>query len=68
VALHRLVGAATGAFTPGQSIGFDGMQFQYSGATAVGDSFTVAPSTNQSVFTTIANLISTLKTRYRVQI
>jgi flagellar hook-associated protein 3 FlgL len=48
-------------FTSGQSIAFDGMQVSLQGAPATGDSFTVAPSTNQSLFTTISNLINTLK-------
>jgi flagellar hook-associated protein 3 FlgL len=38
------------------------MQVSVSGAPANGDSFTLAPSTSQSIFTTIQNLISTLRT------
>ena len=56
------VGAASGTYTPGQAISFDGMQVSISGAPANGDSFTLAPSTNQSVFQTISNMITTLKT------
>lgn len=49
-------------FTSGQAIAFDGLQFNIQGAPAAGDSFTVAPSANQSVFTTITNMINTLNT------
>jgi flagellar hook-associated protein 3 FlgL len=54
------VGAVNASFTSGQSISFDGLQFNVTGAPADGDTFTVAPSTNQSVFTTLSNLIDTL--------
>src|SRR6185312_7584195 len=48
------------AYTSGQTIAFDGLQFDIQGAPADNDSFTVKPSSNQSIFTTIANLINTL--------
>jgi flagellar hook-associated protein 3 FlgL len=47
-------------YTSGQSISFNGIQFSITGAPANGDQFSVAPSTNESVFTTISNLINTL--------
>jgi flagellar hook-associated protein 3 FlgL len=50
------------AYTSGQSISFNGIEFNIQGAPNSGDTFTVAPSTNQSMFTTITNLINTLKT------
>ena len=50
------------AFTSGQPISFNGVQFDIQGAPANGDQFTVKPSTNESVFTTISNLINTLNT------
>lgn len=50
------------AYTSGQPITFNGIQFDIQGAPASGDTFTVAPSTNESVFTTISNLINTLNT------
>jgi flagellar hook-associated protein 3 FlgL len=50
------------AYTSGQNISFNGIQFNISGAPANGDTFTVQPSTNESVFTTIQNLINTLNT------
>jgi len=49
-------------YTPGASISFDGMSLDIKGAPANGDSFTVEPSEKQSVFTTITNLIKTLRT------
>lgn len=49
-------------YTSGQAITFNGIQFDISGAPANGDSFTVKPSSNESVFATIQNLINTLNT------
>jgi flagellar hook-associated protein 3 FlgL len=54
------VGAVNAPFTSGQSISFDGLQFNVTGAPGDGDTFTVKPSSNQSVFTTLSNLIDTL--------
>lgn len=48
-------------YVSGQAISFDGMQVSIQGTPAAGDSFTIAPSTNQSMFTTISNLITALK-------
>jgi len=48
------------AYTSGQSISFDGLQFDVSGVPANGDQFTVAPSGSQSIFTTLKNLIGVL--------
>ncbi len=50
------------AYVSGQAITFDGMQFDVSGAPSNGDQFTVAPSGNQSIFTTLTNLITALST------
>ncbi len=52
--------AVSGTYTPGQSIAFDGLQFEISGAPANGDTFGVKPSANQSIFQTVADLITTL--------
>jgi len=52
----------SGTYTDGQSIAFRGVQVTLNGQPASGDSFTVAPSTNQSVFTTVQNLVSALQT------
>lgn len=49
-------------YTAGAAISFDGISFDVKGAPADGDSFSVTPSQKQSVFTTITNLIQTLKT------
>lgn len=49
-------------YTAGAAIAFDGISFDVKGAPADGDTFTVAPSQKQSVFTTITDLINTLKT------
>jgi flagellar hook-associated protein 3 FlgL len=52
---------ASGTYTSGQAITFAGLQVTLSGAPANGDSFAVAPSTDQSVFTTVQNLANALQ-------
>jgi flagellar hook-associated protein 3 FlgL len=52
---------AAGTYTSGQTIAFGGLQVTLSGAPAVGDAFAVAPSTNQSIFTTVQNLVTALQ-------
>lgn len=52
--------SAGNAYTSGQAISFDGIQFEVSGSPADGDTFAVAPSTNQSIFTTLRDLINVL--------
>jgi flagellar hook-associated protein 3 FlgL len=54
--------AAGTPYVSGQVISFDGLQLDVTGAPASGDVFTVAPSTNESIFQTISNLITALKT------
>jgi flagellar hook-associated protein 3 FlgL len=49
------------AYTAGAAIAFDGMSFDIKGAPANGDQFSVQPSQKQSVFTSITNLIQTLR-------
>jgi flagellar hook-associated protein 3 FlgL len=49
------------AYTSGQAIGYDGGQLTLTGQPANNDAFNVAPSTNQSVFTTVQNLITALQ-------
>lgn len=49
-------------YVSGQAISFDGIQFDITGAPANGDTFTVAPSSNESVFKTISDLINVLNT------
>jgi flagellar hook-associated protein 3 FlgL len=55
------VAVTTGTYTDGQAISFDGLQVTLSGAPATNDTFAVAPSTNQSVFTTVQNLVNALQ-------
>lgn len=50
------------AYTSGGAITVAGMQVAISGPAANGDQFTLAPSSSQSVFKTIADLIATLET------
>jgi flagellar hook-associated protein 3 FlgL len=52
--------SAGNPYVSGQAINFDGMQFDIKGAPVNGDVFTVAPSTNESVFKTISDLINAL--------
>jgi len=52
--------SAGNAFTPGQPIAFDGLQFDVTGAPANTDTFTVTPSEKQSIFTTLTTLIDSL--------
>lgn len=53
---------ATGQdYVAGTAITLPGIQFALTGAPAGGDTFAVAPSTRQSVFTTVQDLIATLR-------
>ncbi|PXW85424.1 flagellar hook-associated protein 3 FlgL [Nitrosomonas sp. Nm84] len=49
-------------YVQNNTISFDGMQLNIKGAPANGDKFTVSPSSNQSVFETVSNLITALET------
>ncbi len=53
---------ANGTLGNPTTVAFDGMQMTLSGAPAAGDTFTVAPSTTQSVFATFAAAITALQT------
>ncbi len=48
-------------YVSGQNISFDGLQFDIKGDPANQDQFTVAPSSKQSVFTTLTSLIGALR-------
>ena len=48
-------------FVDGQAISFGGMQVAIQGTPAGGDTFSVAPSANESIFKTISDLVATLK-------
>lgn len=51
----------SGTYAAGAAIDFDGVSVSISGAPANGDTFSVAPSTGQSIFATLANLIGALE-------
>ena len=50
----------SGTYTDGQTISFNGAQLQVSGTPVAGDRFTVSPSANQDMFTTLQNLVTAL--------
>jgi flagellar hook-associated protein 3 FlgL len=52
---------STGTYTDGATIAFDGLQVTLSGTPAAGDAFTVAPSTNQSLFTSVQDIVNALQ-------
>jgi flagellar hook-associated protein 3 FlgL len=52
----------TGTYTDGSTIAFNGVQVTLSGQPATGDSFSLAPSTSQSLFTSVQNLVTALQT------
>jgi flagellar hook-associated protein 3 FlgL len=52
--------SAPAAYADGQTISFGGAQLQVSGTPAAGDQFTIAPSANQDMFTTLQNLVAAL--------
>jgi flagellar hook-associated protein 3 FlgL len=54
--------SAPQAYTDGATITLGGTQFAINGKPASGDTFTVQPSTDQSIFTTLTNLINALST------
>ncbi len=49
-------------YSSNSAISFDGMQLSIKGDPANGDKFTVSPSTNQSIFNTISDLITAIET------
>ncbi len=53
---------ASGTYTSGTTINIDGAQISISGTPALGDSFTLKASSNQSIFDTLSNMITTLQT------
>ncbi len=64
---YAVVNTTTGAtlsaanpYTSGESITFDGIQFDIKGSPANGDQFTVRPSGNQSVFASLTELVNLL--------
>jgi flagellar hook-associated protein 3 FlgL len=51
----------SGGYVSGESIGFNGAVIVLNGEPANGDSFTISPSVNQDVFTTLNNIIAALE-------
>lgn len=69
VAAYDIVNTTTGTpvssanpYVSNNTISFDGMQLSIKGDPANGDKFTVSPSSNQSVFKTVSDLITALET------
>lgn len=52
----------TDNYKPGESIAFNGAQASFTGEPVNGDSFTVATSRSQDIFTTLQNTVDTLST------
>lgn len=50
------------AYTSGQAIAFDGLQFEVQGVPANGDAFAVQPSSKRSLFATLTDLANLLET------
>ena len=55
-----VAGMTAQPYVSGQAISFDGIQLGIKGGPANGDVFTVTPSTNESLFATISDLINAL--------
>ncbi|SES69957.1 flagellar hook-associated protein 3 FlgL [Nitrosomonas marina] len=69
VTTYDVVDTTTGAtlsagnpFSNTNTISFDGLELSITGDPANGDIFTVSPSSNQSIFKTVENLITALET------
>ncbi len=69
VTTYDIVNTTTGlpvssgnTYVNNNTISFDGMQLNVKGDPANGDKFTVSPSSNQSIFKTVSNLITALET------
>jgi flagellar hook-associated protein 3 FlgL len=52
---------ATGAFTPGHTLAFAGIEFRLDGQPAAGDTFTVAPSGQRDMFATVDRLVTAIE-------
>lgn len=53
--------AVSTPYVDGQAINFDGQQIEIRGAPANGDKFTSEPSTKESIFTTVSNVLKALR-------
>jgi flagellar hook-associated protein 3 FlgL len=58
---NAVVPPAAQPYVSGQAISFAGMSFEVEGTPAANDAITVGPSTRQSVFETLQNLITSLR-------
>lgn len=47
-------------YTPGMAVNFNGLEVTLTGAPNAGDAFTIAPSVNESVFTTLTRMLDNL--------
>jgi len=54
---------STGTYTDGSTITFNGQQITLSGTPNAGDSFAVSPSTDESIFSTVQNLVTALQSQ-----
>jgi flagellar hook-associated protein 3 FlgL len=52
---------ATGAFTPSHTLAFAGIEFRLDGQPAAGDTFTVAPSGQRDLFSTVDRLAAAIE-------
>ena len=52
---------ASGAFQPGDTLAFRGIEFSISGQPAAGDEFFVSPSSQQDVFTSVERLVTAVE-------
>ncbi len=52
---------SAGTWSDGDAIAFAGVSVDLKGAPATGDTFTVSPSTNQDMFTTLDNIVTALQ-------
>jgi flagellar hook-associated protein 3 FlgL len=59
---HAGAALATGPYTSGQPIAFDGLRLTPTGAAQNGDTLTVRPARTQDLFSTLSNLIAQLNT------
>ena len=53
--------STSNAYNSGQAISFNGLDFNISGIPASGDSFTITPKNNQSIFQALRDFVSTLQ-------
>ena len=53
---------ATGGYSPGESIGFQGIEFSINGSPAAGDEFVASASPLQDIFSSIQNLVAAVET------